>query len=72
MLGFQDFRSASKTLKGIEAMSMIKKGQFGIVLEYWYISLDSLSFIRYPYIYMLILNFLHQNRILYVMKEGGL
>ena len=27
MLGFQSFRSASKTLKGIEAMSMIKKGQ---------------------------------------------
>jgi IS6 family transposase len=27
MLGFQSFRSASKTLKGIEAMNMIKKGQ---------------------------------------------
>jgi len=27
MLGFQSFRSANKTLKGIEAMSMIKKGQ---------------------------------------------
>ena len=27
MLGFQSFRSASKTLKGIEAMSMVKKGQ---------------------------------------------
>ena len=27
MLGFQSFRSADKTLKGIEAMNMIKKGQ---------------------------------------------
>jgi transposase-like protein len=27
MLGFQSFRSASKTLKGIEAMNMINKGQ---------------------------------------------
>ena len=27
MLGFQSFRSASKTLKGIEAMNMVKKGQ---------------------------------------------
>ena len=27
MLGFQSFRSASKTLKGIEAMNMIKKRQ---------------------------------------------
>ncbi len=27
MLGFQSFRSANKTLKGIEAMNMIKKGQ---------------------------------------------
>ena len=27
MLGFQSFQSASKTLKGIEAMNMIKKGQ---------------------------------------------
>ena len=26
MLGFQSFRSASKTLKGVEAMNMIKKG----------------------------------------------
>ena len=25
MLGFQSFRSANKTLKGIEAMNMIKK-----------------------------------------------
>ena len=25
MLGFQSFRSASKTLKGIEAMNMVKK-----------------------------------------------
>jgi transposase-like protein len=27
MLGFQSFRSAEKTLKGIEAMNMIKKRQ---------------------------------------------
>ncbi len=27
MLGFQSFRSASKILKGIEAMNMVKKGQ---------------------------------------------
>ena len=27
MLGFQSFSSANKTLKGIEAMNMIKKGQ---------------------------------------------
>jgi len=27
MLGFQFFRSANQTLKGIEAMNMIKKGQ---------------------------------------------
>jgi IS6 family transposase len=27
MLGFQSFRSANKTLNGIEAMNMIKKGQ---------------------------------------------
>jgi len=27
MLGFQSFRSANKTLKGIEAMNIIKKGQ---------------------------------------------
>jgi IS6 family transposase len=27
MLGFQSFRSANKTLKGIEAMNMIQKGQ---------------------------------------------
>jgi transposase-like protein len=27
MLGFQFFRSANKTLKGIEAMNMVKKGQ---------------------------------------------
>ena len=27
MLGFQSFRSANKTLKGIEVMNMIKKGQ---------------------------------------------
>ena len=27
MLGFQSFRFANKTLKGIEAMNLIKKGQ---------------------------------------------
>ena len=27
MLGFQSFRSAGKTLKGIEAMNMVKKRQ---------------------------------------------
>jgi transposase, IS6 family len=27
MLGFQSFRSVNKTLKGIEAVDMIKKGQ---------------------------------------------
>jgi transposase-like protein len=27
MLGFQSFRSANKTLKGIEAMNTVKKGQ---------------------------------------------
>jgi len=27
MLGFQSFQSANKTLKGIEAMNMIRKGQ---------------------------------------------
>ncbi|HEY5534930.1 MAG TPA: IS6 family transposase, partial [Ignavibacteria bacterium] len=30
MLGFQSFQSANKTLKGIEAMNMIKKGQVGV------------------------------------------
>jgi transposase, IS6 family len=30
MLGFQSFQSANKTLKGIEAMNMIKKGQVNI------------------------------------------
>jgi transposase, IS6 family len=27
MLGFQSFQTANKTLKGIEAINMIKKGQ---------------------------------------------
>ena len=27
MLGFQSFRSANKTLKGIEALNMVKKRQ---------------------------------------------
>jgi IS6 family transposase len=31
MLGFQSFQSANKTLKGIEAMNMIKKGQVGVL-----------------------------------------
>src|SRR5665647_2289754 len=31
MLGFQSFQSANKTLKGIEAMNMIKKRQVGVL-----------------------------------------
>ena len=31
MLGFQSFQTANKTLKGIEAMNMIKKGQVGVL-----------------------------------------
>ena len=31
MLGFQSFQSANKTLKGVEAMNMIKKGQVDIL-----------------------------------------
>jgi IS6 family transposase len=31
MLGFQSFRTASRTLKGIEAMHMIKKGQIASI-----------------------------------------
>jgi transposase-like protein len=43
MLGFQSFRSANKTLKGIEAMNMIKKRQvnnlnYSIFNEVKYIS----------------------------------
>jgi len=32
MLGFQSFQSANKTLKGIEAMNMIKKGQVNYLI----------------------------------------
>ena len=31
MLGFQSFRSAGKTLKGIEAMNMVRKRQVNIL-----------------------------------------
>jgi transposase, IS6 family len=31
MLGFQSFRTAARTLKGIEAMHMIKKGQIASI-----------------------------------------
>ena len=32
MLGFQSFQSSNKTLKGIEAMNMIKKGQVNYLI----------------------------------------
>ena len=43
MLGFQSFRSANKTLKGIEAMNMIKKRQvnnlnYSVINEVKYIN----------------------------------
>ena len=43
MLGFQSFRSANKTLKGIEAMNMIRKGQvndlnYSVFIEVKYIN----------------------------------
>jgi IS6 family transposase len=43
MLGFQSFRSADKTLKGIEAMNMIKKRQindlnYSVINEVKYIN----------------------------------
>jgi hypothetical protein len=43
MLGFQSFQSANKTLKGIEAMNMIKKGQvndlnYSVINEVKYIN----------------------------------
>ena len=43
MLGFQSFRSANKTLKGIEAMNMIKKGQ---VNDLNYSVLDEVKYIN--------------------------
>ena len=43
MLGFQSFRSASKTLKGIEAMNMVKKGQ---VNNLNYSGLDEVKYIN--------------------------
>ncbi len=43
MLGFQSFRSASKTLKGIEAMNMIKKGQ---VIDLNYSVLNEVKYIN--------------------------
>ncbi|MDR7667185.1 DDE-type integrase/transposase/recombinase [Methanosarcina sp. Z-7115] len=43
MLGFQSFQSANKTLKGIEAMNMIKKGQ---VDTFNYSVLDEVNFIN--------------------------
>ena len=43
MLGFQSFQSANKTLKGIEAMNIIKKGQiknlnYSVINEIKYIN----------------------------------
>ena len=43
MLGFQSFRSASKTLKVIEAMNMVKKGQ---VNNLNYSGLDEVKYIN--------------------------
>ncbi len=43
MLGFQSFRSASKTLKGIEAINMIKKGQ---VIDLNYSVLNEVKYIN--------------------------
>ena len=44
MLGFQSFRSANKTLKGIEAMNMIrKKGQ---VIDLNYSVLNEVKYIN--------------------------
>ena len=43
MLGFQSFRSESKTLKGIEAMNMVKKGQ---VNNLNYSGLDEVKYIN--------------------------
>jgi len=43
-LGFQSFRSANKTLKGIEAMNMIKKGQ---VNELNYSVLNEVKYINH-------------------------
>ena len=43
MLGFQSFRSANKTLKGIEAMNMVKIGQ---VNNLNYSGLDEIKYIN--------------------------
>jgi transposase-like protein len=43
MLGFQSFLSASKTLKGIEAMNTVKKGQ---VNNLNYSGLDEVKYIN--------------------------
>ena len=43
MLSFQSFRSASKTLKGIEAMNMVKKRQ---VNNLNYSGLDEVKYIN--------------------------
>ena len=43
MLGFQSFRSANKTLKGIEAINMIKKGQ---VIDLNYSILNEIKYIN--------------------------
>jgi len=43
MLGFQSFRSANKTLKRIEAMNMIKKGQ---VKNLNYSSLNKVKYVN--------------------------
>ena len=43
MLGFKYFRSANKTLKGIEAINMIKKGQ---VIDLNYSVLNEVKYIN--------------------------
>ena len=43
MLGLQSFRSANKTLKGIEAINMIKKGQ---VIDLNYSVLNEVKYIN--------------------------
>ena len=43
MLGFQFFHSASKTLKGIEAMNMVKNGQINNLN---YSGLDEVKYIN--------------------------
>ncbi len=44
MLGFQSFRSVNKTLKGIEAINMIKKGQ---VIDLNYSVLNEVKYINH-------------------------